>query len=701
MSEFLLTNKNGSYSNMSLSGETERVYGGYLVASLTPPQDRAVVLENIREFIFDGPVETFEEAIDASLYKAWDLPRLSTPQYTEENYFAKTRFVSDAADMERCVCLDRKGSDTVFVDYSITNKRDHVITVELQPEITFRAPDRVVAPEKLLFEECECPVLDKKFSYGKTLIPKTGFYEEIPCKIYLFATKTGRMIVEPVNDYRDCYTYPMDEKTGFSDRGAAYIPDRFRFAIPAKKTVQFRLYCGIVKDSEASEKAECIKNFLEISDKELAAANHWDWRRTMEASKCSSIIPFFSKKKVPYLAAIYQSMVISADKFVAKKTGTPYSTILAGFPWFYDWGRDTMISLPGILLVTGEYDTARDVLSAFCKYEKNGLLPNVFQGISKEPPQYNTVDASLWFFYAADMYVKYSGDRDFVTKEMLPSLRRIINLYSRSKEEMLNASSEEFCYGIYMDSEGLVHAGTDDSDQLTWMDVRIDGKAVTPRHGSPVEIQALMYNAVNVMSTYDSDNREQYLRLKERIEASAGLFINEKEHCLYDYIEGEPGARSFNEQIRPNQIFAVSLPYCMYDKKVCGDILCTVEEKLVTNIGIRSLSPEDPGYIAKFEGGLLSRDRAYHNGTSWGFLTGHYLMAWLKVFGEKEDTLKYFNDFLKETCIHVVLEGCINGFAEVFDGESPKEGKGCYNQAWSVGCMLEALRTLYESKKEK
>ncbi len=699
MSEFLLTNKNGSYSNMSLFGKTERVFGGYLVASLTPPQDRAVVLENINECIFDGTAETFEEAFKAPVCSLWNLPGVHSPQFTEENFFAVTKIVSDVVSIERKVCLDRKGTDTVFVDYVIKNNRNHAITFEAEPDLTFRPPDRTISPEKLVFEECECPFSDREFAYKRAFIPKTGFYEDIPCRIFLCAKSEGDMMVEPVNDYRDFYSYPLDDKTGFHDKGASYIPDRFRFQVPAKKTVHFRLYCGVAKLSDESFEDEGAKEFLEISDKELTAVNGFEWKSAMEASKCSDIIPFFVKKNLPYLAAIYQSMVVSADKFVSKKAGMPFYTILAGFPWFYDWGRDTMISIPGILLSTGQFDRARDVLAAFCKYEKNGLLPNVFQGMSKEKPQYNTVDASLWFFYAADMYVKYSGDREFVTKEMLPVLRRIIKLYSRSKEEMLKASAEEFCYGIYMDREGLVHAGTDDSDQLTWMDVRIDGKAVTPRHGSPVEIQALMYNAANVMLTYDPDYQEQYSALKERIESSSGLFVNEKKHCLYDYIDGEPGARSFNEQIRPNQIFAVSLPYCMYDKKTCEAILETVKEKLVTDIGIRSLAKEDPGYIAKFEGELLSRDRAYHNGTSWGFLTGHYLMAWLKVYGKKENALKYFNDFLRKTCSHIVVEGCINGFAEVFDGDSPSEGKGCYNQAWSVGCMLEALRVLYDNEK--
>lgn len=697
MSEFLLTNKNGSYSNMSLWGETERVFGGYLVASLTPPQDRAVVLENVKEYIFDGPAETFGDAFNTPVYRLHGLPGVCSPQFIEDNYFAQTKIVSDVATVERNVCLDRKGSDTVFVDYVVTNKRNYAITFEAEPEITFRSPDRAITPESLVFEECECSFSDKEFAYKRAFVPKTGFYEEIPCRIFLYVKKEGNMITEPVNDYRDGYKYPLDDKTGFHDKGASYIPDKFRFTIPAKKTVHFRLYCGVARLSEESCK-EDIRNFLEISDKELTAVNSFEWKSAMEASKCSEVIPFFVNRNLPYLAAIYHSMAVSADKFVSKKAGMPFYTILAGFPWFYDWGRDTMISLPGILLTTGQFDRARDVLAAFCKYEKNGLLPNVFRGMSKEKPQYNTVDASLWFFYAADMYVKFSGDREFVTKEMLPVLRRIIKLYSRSKEEMLKASSEEFCYGIYMDSEGLVHAGTDDSDQLTWMDVRIDGKAVTPRHGSPVEIQALMYNAVNVMLTYDPGNRAFYMELKERIEASSKLFINEKKHCLYDYIEGEPGKRSFNEQIRPNQIFAVSLPYCMYGEKVCEDILNTVRDKLVTDIGIRSLEPEDPGYIAKFEGELLSRDRAYHNGTSWGFLTGHYLLAWLKVFGKKEDALKYFNDFLRKTCSHIVAEGCINGFAEVFDGDFPIEGKGCYNQAWSVGCILEALRALYDSE---
>lgn len=687
---------------MSLWGKTERVYGGYLVASLTPPQDRAVVLENINEYVYDGLCESQRDAHNTSLYRLWNLPGTKKPEYNEVNYFGDIHISSEIIDFKKKVCLDRKGSDTVFADYEVTNKTNHPITFEIEPEITFRSPDSVILPKNLVFEDGEVIKTNKNFFYQRALVPKTGFYKDLPCRILIFLKTSEKTVkIEKKNTYIDDYSYPTDEKTGFSDKGASYIPDSFRFVIGPDKTCSFRLYCGVISDNKKDSEEELVREFIETSDRELTATNGWEWKRALEGAKATKVLSFFLNNNLEYLAAIYHSMVISADKFVTSKAGTPYSTIMAGYPWFYDWGRDTMISLPGILLVTGQFETAKDVLSAFCKYERNGLLPNVFQGMSKEQPQYNTVDASLWFFYAADMYAQFSGDTEYVTKEMVPVLRRIISLYSRSKEEMEKASKDKFCYGIYMDSEGLVHAGTDDSDQLTWMDVRINGKAVTPRHGSPVEIQALMYNAVNVMLTYDSENKETYLALKKKLEASSLLFYNKEKHCLYDYIDGEPGARFFDEQIRPNQIFAVSLPYCMYDKKICKEICETVKEKLVTNIGIRSLSSDDPGYIGAFAGELISRDRAYHNGTSWGFLSGHYLMAWLKVYGKDENALKYFNSFLKETCIHIVTEGCINGFAEVFDGDYPMEGKGCYNQAWSVGCMLEALMALYMKETEK
>lgn len=777
MKEFLVTNINGSYANMGINGELARMYAGYLVISLTPPQDRAVVLEWIDEYICDGT-----DLRKSNIYRTNSIPGAGPAEYGEDGYIPRMHSVSDLLDLTRNVVMLREEEvvsktgesvtnvklsetgesvprsdaghthpDCVKIVYDCKNLTDHDITLVLEPRLTFRRPETILKIENPEFEKLSESLDVPTFpanpdgtpqfvdvpsdvnSFRASFAPKKGPYPNIPCEIMLMAkAENATLSVASNGSDTGCFTeasrYTKDEETGERGvelRGTCYVPYKFRTVIPADSAATVSILCEAHRTEKGAEMSDsAVERFFNTPLKTLRESGEAAYREALRLADFEKIKAKFADSH-PETVELYKELVLSASKFITKKTGTSYKTVMAGYPWFLDWGRDTMIAFTGLLLVTGRFDTARDVLRSFAKYVRNGMVPNVFPSGSADEPQYNTVDASLWFFYAADMYARFSGDEAFVKTELYPVLTQIAALYTRTFDEMQAASAEAFCYGIYMDDDGFVHAGTDESDQLTWMDVRIDGKAVTLRHDCPVEIQALMYNALNVMikfapgsekntsnpGTQVSGNSNdalltRYRALSDKLKKNAQIFLNTQKKCLYDYVEGVPGHRLFNDQIRPNQIWAVSLPYTMFDRSVCVEIMNTVREQLVTDLGIRSLAPSEQGYIGKYEGDLRSRDRAYHNGTAWGFLAGPYIIACLKVFGNSpenmknpektreeasQDIMEYLHNLLLPYLDHMQNDGCIYGIAEVFDGDAPKNGKGCYNQAWSVGCLLEAI----------
>ena len=304
-------------------------------------------------------------------------------------------------------------------------------------------------------------------------------------------------------------------------------------------------------------------------------------------------------------------LVVSADTFICDRESTKLKTILAGLPWFTDWGRDTMIAFTGLTLVTRRFKEAKEILKSFALYEKNGLIPNMFPDDGAEP-YYNTVDASLWYFYAIYKYVNYTNDYEFVEKELYLVLKNIIKAYSTST-----------LFSIGMDSDYLIHAGSN-LDQVTWMDVRVNDIVVTPRHGKPCEINALWYNALMIMSIFAEkfgDDYNYYNDLANKVYKSFNeKFYCEETGCLYDTVD------PYDKSIRPNQIWVLSLPFKLLPKEKAESVFRVCEKELYNKFGLRSLSPKDPRFKPKYEGKLFDRDMAYHMGTTWGFLIGGYLL---------------------------------------------------------------------------
>lgn len=374
-------------------------------------------------------------------------------------------------------------------------------------------------------------------------------------------------------------------------------------------------------------------------------------------------------------------LALAADQFLVRRGDAGWS-VIAGYPWFADWGRDAMIALPGLCLPTGRFDEARGILAAFCAHLSQGMLPNRFPEAG-EAPEYNTVDATLWLFVAAWRYLEATRDEAFARETLLPALDDVLAWHARGTR-----------YGIRIDVDGLLLAG-EPGVQLTWMDARVGDRVITPRHGKPVEIQALWANALWIAAAlhrrYGDRKRAGVLsrlvtRVRQRFEA---LFWNEAEACLYDVV----GPEGPDSSVRPNQIFALSLPCALLPNEKALAVLARVERDLVTPRGLRSLAPGHPDYVARYEGGPEARDAAYHQGTVWSWLAGPWIDALVRYRGASgrkraRAWLAAFEPHLDEACVGQV--------SEIFDAEAPHLPRGAVAQAWSVGELLRALARVGE-----
>jgi predicted glycogen debranching enzyme len=371
-----------------------------------------------------------------------------------------------------------------------------------------------------------------------------------------------------------------------------------------------------------------------------------------------------------------QTLAAAADQYLVSRGDQ--TTVIAGYHWFSDWGRDTMIALPGLTLPTGKHDVAGSILRTFARHVDQGMLPNRFPDAG-EKPEYNTVDATLWFFEAARHYLAYTGDLEFVRNELYPAFTDIISWHARGTR-----------YGIKVDSSGLLSSG-EQGVQLTWMDVKVGDWVVTPRRGKPVEIQALWYNALCIMEDLarqfgDESNQKRYRKMATVASWTFNqLFWNEEGGCLYDVTNGAPPDSS----IRPNQIFAVSLPYSMLSPERAKAVVEKVQEQLLTPYGLRSLAPADPQYRGRYTGGPAERDGAYHQGTVWPWLIGPFITAYIKVNEGSESARRQAAEWLAPLKDHLA-DGGLGHISEIFDGNTPQRPCGCIAQAWSVAEVLRA-----------
>jgi predicted glycogen debranching enzyme len=413
---------------------------------------------------------------------------------------------------------------------------------------------------------------------------------------------------------------------------------------------------------------------------EANASSDFDGALSVERARRQALIESVPQ---PMDAPWVEQLVYAADQFIVARRSDNASdgrTVIAGYPWFGDWGRDTMIAVPGLTLTTGRYEVAKDILLTFAKYIDQGMLPNRFPD-SGEEPEYNTVDATLWYLHAVYAYTHHSGELD-LAKELFDALIDIIEWHRRGTR-----------YNIHIDpDDGLLWAGQA-GVQLTWMDAKVGDWVVTPRIGKAVEINALWYNALECIADLATRLGKkalpaQFTSAAKQVSESFSRFWNEELGCLYDVIDGPVGVekadgRRYDVSVRPNQIFAVSLPYSPLDAVRQRAVVDTCARDLVASHGLRSLAPGSSEYIGAYCGGQVERDGAYHQGTVWGWLLGPFAEAHFRVYGDAERA----RSFLRPLGGHL-REACVGSISEIFDGDAPHRARGCFAQAWSVSETL-------------
>ncbi len=654
--EWVITNGNGSYADSSIIGANTRKHHGLLIASMHAPTDRKVLVNRILEAVDRNGLEIhFSSGKKKNgLEEAGFLRQTS---FSLNGSVPEFSYYADGFSMKKSIAYEWE-KNTVAVRYILSNLGDDAVFL-LSPVYNYRDHNEGSAKKDLRFE------IVKSSEKGLFLIiPKAN--KNLAIKTYV---SCGAAVLNPKEESFDAdIRLKTEADTGMSDKDAGFVP--LKFEIPVRK----------------GEKKEIsvIFSIEEEFEKNASKTIKQTHKRDAEIIKQAGVTDDFSK-----------AFVLAADKFVVNRASTGGKTILAGLPWFTDWGRDTMISFTGLTLCTGRFDDARSILKTFVQYEKNGLLPNMFPDLDCDPI-YNTVDAALWFFFCVYKFVEYTKDHGFVQDELYPCMKKILEAYQKGTD-----------FSIGMDKDFLIYAGSG-SDQVTWMDVCVDGKCMTPRHGKPVEINALWYNALCITSEFakifgDKDYSLELSELATKVKANfEKRFWNEERNCLYDVVDEvlDDGTIRDNAQLRPNQIYAVSLPFAVLspDKEKSIDdaadvnkekcVVDAVYKELYTDFGLRTLSTDDPDYRGIYKGTLPERDAAYHQGTAWAFLMGGFITAFLKVYPNSKDIAEEMLRPLKQH----LNDGGIGGIAEVFDGDAPHISGGCYSQAWSVAEILRAVR---------
>lgn len=626
--EWLETNGLGGWSGSTIIGANTRRYHGLLVAATVPPVERTVLLSKLDETIVaDG--HRYE--LGCNNYS----PNVIHPNGNQYlRHFSKDiapswLYEAGGIQLEKSVTM-LHGENTVIISYEVL-KAASGFTLEFLPLIAARGYHR-------LQKETGSLQWDVDFSNGifhNCPDGKTDLYIYVPGAAYRHEPCWYKNFQYTVEEYRG-----LDHCEDLVNHGAITV------------TLKENDHLNIII-STADPKGR---------DAEALASRELLRRRRM----------LFEKPDDELL----KQLILAADQFIVKRDDN-LKTIIAGYHWFTDWGRDTMISLPGLCLSTGRFEDAKNILRAFAASVSEGMLPNRFQDNGAEP-EYNNVDGTLWYFIAIHKYLQASGDSNFILKELLPVLKEIIDWHFKGTR-----------FNIHVDDDGLLYAG-EKGQQLTWMDARIGDWVVTPRMGKPVEIQALWYNALMIFADLLNMNNQQQDATLVTISADKAKqsflekFWYSQGGYLFDVIDesGKP-----DPSLRPNQLLAISLPYSLIEGEQAKSVVAIVEKELYTPVGLRTLPVNDKRYIARYGGDQWHRDSAYHQGTAWSWLLGPYVDALVKTNSDKEKIKAVI-----ASLPHHLNEACIGSVSEIFDADAPHHPRGCVAQAWGVAEWLRILK---------
>lgn len=657
---YLMANGLGGYNSMNLVGGLTRGDQAFFMAAKKAP--------NVRWNMVAGLLETL--TVDGTAYvltsqRMQGKDDLEGFRYLErfvfDNYPQWVYEVAGVTVTKTMVMV--QGENIVAVQYEIKKGTAKEVSLSVRPMLRVTAKNTPFAEE-----DAEKFVFEANVTRNKTTADSGIHYTVSKADDIIHFAANGSVIETKPEVFGPLY-FSQDERDGRDETGLVLLNHEIMLTAYKERSALTCIF--------STEPVNYKENWFE----EKLQAHKAYVGKLMNISKATS--------------ELGRQLAVSADAYVSERESTGGKTILAGFPFFEDWGRDTMIALPGITMVTGRFEECKSILRTFAKYVHKGLLPNLFpEGDCN--PMYNSVDAPLLFINAAYEYVRFSGDEDFI-EEIFPVLVPIMEAYKNGTD-----------FHIKMDEDCLISAGAD-LEQLTWMDVRVGDHLPTPRHGKPVEINAYWYSALKVMAEFArkliekavpaeakkyASWMEEYSSLAEKVKvAFLQNFWNEEERCLKDVLSGN----SEENQVRCNQIWVLTQPFTMLPAEKEKQVIQKVREELYTTVGLRTLSPKDSMFHEIYIGPMQQRDRAYHQGTTWAFPLGAYYRACIRFIREQEfaekaewqqhvaDGIRKLQDWLEE--------GCVAQIAEIYDGGTPTVSRGCYAQAWSVG---ELLRAVYE-----
>ena len=649
--EWIITNGLGGYCSSTIIGANTRKYHGLLVAPLTPPARRHLILSKLDESIqTDGK----KYNLYTNMCKNYISHGYKYLQSFKKDYIPVFEYEVAGINIKKSICMEYRKNTVVLVYEIKNNDKDSILT--LAPIMNLRDFHTVTANYEF----------DLRQNINKNKV-KIVINRQSETPIYMNLTN-GKYIKHENDKFNNMY-YIEEEKRGMAAEENLIVPGRYEIELAPNEEKTITFVCSLEENIEEIDGKEIIK-------KEISRINKLIDKSNLLNSENEELV---------------KTYIIASDNFVVYRPSFALYTIIAGYPWFLDWGRDSLISFEGLLLLSNRYEIAKEVLLTYIRDIKFGLVPNGYSGYDNRP-LYNSADASLLLFEQVKKFLNYTKDYNFVEKNIYRSLIKVIESYINGINHDNN--------NIWLDKDGLLVAGTEHT-QNTWMDAKVGEYCVTPRNGKAVEINAMWYNALKIAEEltelYGTKEQEKkYNELAEKCKKSfTEKFYNKRRKCLYDVIG--------DSKIRPNQLFAISLTYQVIEpnSEIATEMFETVTKKLLNDYGLKTLAKGEPFYKEVYEGDVLKRDMSYHQGITWPWLLGIYSDAYrnrikaeknAKVKNELKKQYENFRENVKQTFIKEMNENStVGSISELYDSKKPYLAKGAFAQAWSVSEIFKII----------
>ena len=676
--EWLITNGTGGFASSTIIGANTRKYHGLLIAPLTPPAQRYLILSKVDESI---QIENNKYDLYTNIGENYISQGYKYQEKFEKNNFPTYTYKVAGIEITKTICLER-GKQIVGIYYKIKNT-DKLSKLTLAPIVNFRDFHSMNTDHFFYVKQHIKGTKVKLIIDGKSKFP-----------VYMNLSE-GKYI-EHINDTFNDMFYIEEQKRGFYPKENHSVTGVYEIEIKPNEEKEITFVCGLEENIEEINLKEImakedkrIENIIENVELQKQEHDTISGLDTIESEKEKNLQLEKERKK------LVRELIKASDQFIVYRPTFKLHTIIAGYPWFLDWGRDSLISFEGLLLKTKRYEIAKEVLLTMVRDIKYGLVPNGYSGFDNRP-LYNSVDASLLLFEQVQKYINYTGDYEFIKENIYKKLEKIIENYIKGIDVDNN--------NIYLDTDYLISSGTENT-QNTWMDAKTNGIAATPRNGKAVEINSLWYNSLMIMielterlenSLNDNNAKDKIKRYKDLAKKCKKSFnekfYNSKRKCLYDVLG--------DNKIRPNQLFALSLTYPVIEpnSEEAYNIISVVEKKLLNNYGLKSLAKGENNYIEIYEGDSFKRDMSYHQGITWTWLFGLYYDTLRNMIkSEKRKTYKAKLEIKLEEFVAKIIKnfesevnqrGCIGSISEIYDSVKPFEPKGAIAQAWSVAEIL-------------